>query len=238
MNFGSSFVFGQSDFASSFFEFGENRIFQGRLEFTPYPHLLVKRPGISDSSAIYSSYLLVAPFKFGLKKSALEKIKEIKDVLGDGDLDHRQVVLEGSLIYRDKQAMIEVVSGSIKVLKEKGNSKNTAKSQAHDYNSEEVMLKGEIVDSKCYLGVMKPAIAKIHRSCAIRCISGGLPPLFVSTDPKAGKYGYFLLVSHEGKAVNKEILDFVAKPIEITGKIEKKGNFLILKANPNKIRTL
>jgi len=37
-------------------------------------------------------------------------------------------------------------------------------------------LVGEIVDSKCFLGVMNPGQLTTHRACAIRCISGGVRP--------------------------------------------------------------
>ena len=39
-------------------------------------------------------------------------------------------------------------------------------------------LIGEIVDSKRYLGVMNPGNGKVHRDCAVRCLSGGIPPIF------------------------------------------------------------
>ncbi len=39
-----------------------------------------------------------------------------------------------------------------------------------------VELVGELVDSKCYLGVMRPATGKVHRACAVRCLKGGVPP--------------------------------------------------------------
>ena len=38
---------------------------------------------------------------------------------------------------------------------------------------------GEIVDSKCFLGVMNPGRLTPHRACAIRCISGGVPPVLL-----------------------------------------------------------
>ena len=41
----------------------------------------------------------------------------------------------------------------------------------------ETRLKGEIYDPKCAFGAMKPGFGKPHRSCAIRCISGGVPPI-------------------------------------------------------------
>lgn len=46
----------------------------------------------------------------------------------------------------------------------------------------ETTLKGEIVDSKCYLGVMNPGNLKAHRACAINCIQGGVPPVLLVRD--------------------------------------------------------
>lgn len=42
-------------------------------------------------------------------------------------------------------------------------------------------LEDEIIDPKCYFGVI-PGKGKIHRSCAIRCISDGIPPVLATTD--------------------------------------------------------
>ena len=44
-----------------------------------------------------------------------------------------------------------------------------------------VTLTGEIVDSKCFLGVMNPGNLKPHKACAIRCISGGIASHKLST---------------------------------------------------------
>jgi hypothetical protein len=46
----------------------------------------------------------------------------------------------------------------------------------------EVDLVGEIVDSKCYLGNMNPGNGKVHRDSAVRCLSGGIPPVFATND--------------------------------------------------------
>jgi hypothetical protein len=46
---------------------------------------------------------------------------------------------------------------------------------------------GELVDTRCFLGVMRPATGKVHRGCAIRCLSGGAPPgLLVRDDQGNG----------------------------------------------------
>jgi hypothetical protein len=98
-------------------------------------------------------------------------------------------------------------------------------------------LTGEIVDSKCFLGVMNPGQLTPHRACAIRCISGGVPPVLLVRQ-RDGPAIYLLLVSAEGKPVNKQVLDMVAEPVEITGEVERQGELLILRADPAMYRKL
>jgi hypothetical protein len=47
---------------------------------------------------------------------------------------------------------------------------------------------------------------------------------------------YLLLVSRDGKSVNKQVLNLVAEPIEISGDVERRGNLLILRAEPTTYR--
>ena len=94
---------------------------------------------------------------------------------------------------------------------------------------------GEIVDSKCFLGVMNPGQLTPHRACAIRCISGGVPPVLLVRQ-EDGSAGYLLLVSDNGKPVNKQVLDLIAEPVEITGEVELQGELLILRADPARYR--
>ena len=90
---------------------------------------------------------------------------------------------------------------------------------------------GEIVDSKCFLGVMNPGQLLPHRGCAISCISGGIPPILL-VRPKDGPPIYLLLVSGEGRPVNQQVLDLVAEPVQITGDVQRQGDLLILRADP------
>jgi hypothetical protein len=92
-------------------------------------------------------------------------------------------------------------------------------------------LVGEIVDSKCFLGVMNPGQLTPHRACAIRCISGGVPPVLLVRQ-KDSPAIYLLLVSADGEPVNKQVLEMVAVPVEITGEVERQGELLILRADP------
>ena len=204
---------------ASVFEWGNHKSFSGILQTTPYPHLLVQRPGNADGFPGSSAYYLVAPWKFGLKPETIAV------------LDGKSVTLKGTLIYRGNQTMIEVLAGSIQMT----NIAAAAFPQTVALGKQ--TLVGEIVDSKCFLGVMNPGQLTPHRACAIRCISGGVPPVLLVRQ-KEGPAIYLLLVSEAGKPVNKQVLDVVAEPLEITGEVERQGELLILRADPATYRKL
>jgi len=195
------------------FEWGSVKTFSGTLKSQPYPHLLVQRPGRAGNQ---SAYYLVAPFKFGLKA-------EVAKVL-----DGKAVTLKGTLIYRGNQTMIEVQPESIKAT----GAQVTSTGQSNSLNFGRQTLVGEIVDSKCYLGVMNPGRLTPHRGCAVRCISGGIPPILLVRQ-EAGPPLYFLLVSRDGRPVNKQVLDMVAEPVQITGEVVRQGELSILRADPS-----
>jgi hypothetical protein len=201
-------LFAQRPFARSTFEFQQYREFTGEMELKPYPALLVVRPGGKE----YSRYLLVAPGKHGADA-------EVRSFAGEA------VQLRGSLIYRDGQTMVELVPGSVQALRKEPAAVSFA-------TLGEVTLTGEIVDSKCFLGVMNPGRTKAHRDCAARCISGGIPPAFVTAD------GFYLLVGGDGRAVQHEVLDWVGETIEVTGTVLRSGETLILRAEPTSFRRL
>lgn len=88
-------------------------------------------------------------------------------------------------------------------------------------------LVGEIVDSKCFLGVMKPGSGKVHRACASLCLLGGMPPMLV-VKTEAGRYGY-MLVNADGSSASRQLAGQVAVPIRITGEFEKRGDLTYLR---------
>jgi len=200
---------------TSVFEWGTHKAFSGILQAHPYPHLLVPRPGNTDGLQRFSTYYLVAPWKFGLDRESI------------APLDGKSVTLKGTLIYRGNQTMIETKPDWIQAAEKP--SATTPPPQSMSLGTQTLI--GEIVDSKCFLGVMNPGQLTPHRACAIRCISGGVPPVLLVRQ-KDGPAIYLLLVSAEGKPVNKQVLNLVAEPVEITGDVERQGELLILRADP------
>ncbi len=207
----------QSTFAPSVFEYGKVGTFEGTIEATPYPILIVAGPGSTEPKA--SRYLLVAQGKHGADS-------QVAAFTG------KNVQLRGTKIYRDNQTMLEVASGSISL---KGDSAQSAPSSQELGTFE---LSGEIVDSKCYLGVMNPGSGKVHRDCAVRCISGGIPPVFATNDFN-GSPAILLLTDFDQKSLPKEsFLKLVAQPVRIRGKVIKTGETLYMKTEPSAIFAL
>lgn len=209
----------QKPFSNSTFEYGKVRSFEGIVEAQPLPTLLVARPGETGQSDKYSRYLLVAPGKHGA------------DELVAG-VDGKQVRLQGQLIYRNGGTVVEIAPGSIAVV----NAVPAAQEAVRDLGS--VTASGEIVDSKCYLGVMNPGQGKVHRDCAARCLSGGIPPVFiVSGGITAGGNGQLLLVGQDGRALGRDVLrGFIAEPIQIQGELLEKGSTRLLEIDPRALR--
>jgi hypothetical protein len=194
----------QMPFADSRFEFLQYRSYTGTLIERPYPTLLTSDGGL----------LLVAPGKHGAEPL----------VRG---LDQRSVQLQGSLIQRAGDRMLELLPDSVRPAGGKG--------IAHDQQSlAMVKLTGEIVDSKCYLGVMNPGNGKVHRDCAVRCISGGIPPALAVRDAR-GTVQLILLTSHEDGALSDAVLDKVAEPVEISGELIRVNGKLMIRTDPSTI---
>jgi hypothetical protein len=100
----------------------------------------------------------------------------------------------------------------------------------------EQTLRGEVVDAKCHLGVMRPGSGKAHRACAARCIASGSPPMLWVQDAAAGRDLHLLLVGADGRMLGRELLPWVAEAVEVTGRVERHDGLLVLHAEPTAFR--
>lgn len=197
------------------FEYGTVRKFDGRVIESPYPMLAVPRPG--SARPFWSYYLLVGKGKHGAGPN----------VLG---MDGREVQLTGSLIHREGSTMVEV-SGSPQPVTPLLTPLDPIEPLG------KLTLTGEIVDGKCHLGVMNPGEGPTHRGCAVQCIRGGAPPLFVAID-SGGRSWRFLLTDEVGGPLGTRILDLVAVPVKVTGQASRRGDLLYLAVEPSTIERL
>lgn len=205
---------GQSRLPVVTYEYGKIRSFEGRVSEGPYPSLVVGRPGARGDQPANSRYLLSLPGKHGAAPA----------VRG---LDGHLIRLDGRLIYRGDQVMVEVLRKTISP--RASVFPPPAPERTEDLGV--LTLTGEIIDSKCYIGIMNPGNTKPHRDCAVRCISGGEPPMLAVWD-SLGSVIHLLLVDDSGAAVNHRVLGMVAEPVEITGRVTRLGDQLVLAADP------
>jgi hypothetical protein len=105
-----------------------------------------------------SSAVLVAPGKHGY-------------VLPPNVQPGTSIAFRGKLIQRQGSKLVEVAS-PIQV---------TASGAIRQSDqSTPIEVRGEVVDTKCFSGVMNPGSGKVHRGCAARCLHGGIPPALLS----------------------------------------------------------
>jgi len=69
---------------------------------------------------------------------------------------------------------------------------------------------------------MNPGAGKVHRDCAVRCISGGIPPAFLVRDSSGNIVT--LLLAHW----KRELLDHIAEPVTVRGHLVRSAGRLTL----------
>ena len=204
-------VFTEGRFASGVFEYGRARTFSGRIVESPYPALVAD--GVTGAKP---TSWLVGPGKHGAD-----------DVVRGRD--GQRVQVSGSLIERDGDAMIEVLPDSHVTI---GGSAVTSEPLR---SLGTVLVEGEIVDSKCHLGVMKPGEGPTHRDCAVRCLLGRIPPMFVPHNrPDLGRVS---LVSE----VAQPFVDgnvFAGRRVSIRGELLRRGAQKFLAVSQRDIRPI
>ncbi len=220
-------------FDEGVFEYGTVRDYEGELLVDPHPRLLV-----ADGPA--QGYLLVGLGKHGLDLNGAPGTPAPSD----------EIRLSATLIRNPEAAMLEVHSlelpegrtraGPSAESVSPGESETGASApipadaQTRDPDVRVAArghtVVGEIVDTKCYLGAMKPGRGKPHRDCASLCIRGGIPAaLLVRTE--SGERRLVHLLDQRGQPLGHEVLEWVGEPVEVTGSLRRRDNRLLLRTS-------
>ncbi|MEM8637435.1 MAG: hypothetical protein AAGG51_01260 [Cyanobacteria bacterium P01_G01_bin.54] len=196
--------------------------YTGYVVANPAPHLIVPRPGNTESGSDYSYYLLAATNKAGPPDNIMDFVDQWVNIEGVVAVARNQL----TLLAVSKRAPVMAAEAP------EGFELNLDGKSLGEFS-----LEGEIIDSKCYSGVMKPGQTKTHRGCAIRCIAGGVPATFISHNEQ-GDPLYFVLSDLEGKSVRSRILNHVGDALRITGEVVQFGDAFVLKADPKEYKVI
>jgi hypothetical protein len=221
-----AFVLVQKPFSNAWFEFGKERGITGTYIDQPIPMLIAEEGALPEG--LSKEILLVGYGKFrarGIMDNIQEKV---------GSLHGKTLTMNGTLIYGDGKTLMELTE------KEESLSKVLGDGQAPNMDTQKgpsTSLRGEIIDPKCYFGVMKPGEGKIHKSCAIGCISGGIPPV-LRTKTDDDRWEYYLVLGEQKQSIHKEVLSFVAEPVSVEGSVGSLPGWKVIFINPQTIEQL
>ena len=168
----------------------------GRMQAAPYPHVV---------TATGEAVLLVREGKLGVETWAAA-------------VDDQTVAVRGYAIERGTWRMLELRSAAD--IRAVDLEQAIELPEPSDYGQHTIA--GEIVDSKCFLGVMKPGDGMVHRACAELCIRGGMPPMLLAED-SAGKRAGYLLLAPDGGSARDLVAGKVAVPVTLTGDVSRRG---------------
>ena len=147
-------------------------------------------------------------------------------------LEGNEVQVSGIILKRGELDMLQVAGGKrgIKDLSKQG-----------DIPASEPIgrwrIKGEICDGKCLAGAMNPGRGLAHKACANLCLLADIPPVFVSSQPIEGQE-FLLVAGPDGGPFPQELYQYVGQFLELETDIERRGDLLVMKIDPDKIRAI
>lgn len=190
----------QNPFALASFDYGVSMTRLGVVELSPLPVL-------NQGGKLTP---LVAQGKFGAEKLLAA-------------MEGQKVEMVTSAIRRDSQEMWEVSRAS-----RLGSAEDGVRAE-WKLVAAKAWFSGEIVDSKCWLGVMQPGAGRVHRECAFRCLRGGVPSMFIAKDGMA----YWMLDEQYQRLDPRLVAEWVALRIRLQGRIVERANLRFLAVDAN-----
>jgi hypothetical protein len=214
----------QKKFDTGNFEFGILTEVKGIYSKTPVPNLK-----IVNGKDIWGNYSYITAPLVGYGKHGADGIITSLEEENKTSLDKKEITLKGTLLYNDGKLIIQIDAND-KPLLHISHLVTSADVLPHAKDLGIQKVKGEIIDPKCYFGVMKPGLGKPHRDCAIRCILGGIPPL-LHVRNETGASNYYIIVGPNGEKMNEAVQDFIAEPVEMKGKLVQYDDWIVMYIN-------
>lgn len=209
----------QRKFSSSVFEYGNLTEVTGIYQAYPIPSIKVFSKIDANGKTDFITMPLVGYGKFGAEGiiSKLEKQNGFS-------FHQHQLTLKGTLIYSDGKSLLQIDEHDKPLVAIQSNATDI-KPIIKELGTTDII--GEILDPKCYFGVMKPGRGKPHKDCAIRCIAGGISPVFYVRQRDAGPM-YCLLLNENGEPINEFVQDYVADPVRLHATAVQYDDWIVL----------
>jgi hypothetical protein len=208
----------QQDPGDGVWDLDREHVLEGTLVVEPYPFVLVDGRRVLLTGAT--------------KQGVAERVR---------GWDGRRVRVHGHTVTRGDLRMLSLAERDDPVTVIAPRAPLTTATSSASAAGARVVLRGEIIDPKCYAGAMKPGGGKAHKGCAVLCLRGGIPPVLVSVAP-GGAMVYDVLVDAEGRALTGEaleaILPYVADVVKVTGVRETRHGLRLLRIAPGAVRRL
>jgi hypothetical protein len=211
----------QKKFSTGNFEFGILTQVKGIYFDKPVPNIRVVTGKDIWGIESFVTIPLIGYGKHGAE-GTIGDIEQEKRI----SLNGREVTMKGTLLYNDGKLLMQIDPND-KPLVNAGIAEISNERLFFAKDLGTLNLKGEIVDPKCFFGVMKPGEGKPHQDCAARCIIGGMPPVLKVTGTD-GRQNYYLIVGANGEKINGAVKDYVAGPVEINAKAVQYNDWIVL----------
>ncbi len=190
----------------------------GLLVTRPYPTLLVPREGQAPEAV-----LVIEVGKHG----GQARMQPHAD---------RAVTLSGWVLQRDGRRMLELEPDERAIAEAPASFVAPALRASTSVDELRlVTLRGEIVDSKCFHGAMKPGHGKAHKECATLCVMGGIPPMLVTRSPD-GRAVAYLVQGPDARPMDPALLPLIADPVEVRGSLSVLGDLGVLTLRPEDVK--
>lgn len=155
---------------------------------------------------------------------------------GKSSVDSRAIPLEGQLA---KVSGVVLQRGTLNMLQLRGgkNGLSAVEGTAPEQDVKPLgrwKLAGEICDGKCLAGAMRPGTGLAHKACANLCLIGGVPPVFVSSQPVDGSE-FLLITGPDGTVLPPALYHQVGSYITIEGDVERRGDVLVFSVDPDTV---
>lgn len=186
--------------------------------------------GLPSGDVKLAGILTVAPFPtLFVAPDASHPRGHVLLLAGEGKLgppvppewDGRVITAEGAIIRRGDLDMMQVASTSLQ---------DTRLPPPALQSLGRWRVEGEICDGKCQAGAMQPGRGIAHRACAILCLNGMIPPVFVTTGPLAG-HDFLLLGDKDGGPGDASWHALVGLRVRLDGEVQQRGDVLVFLAD-------